>query len=135
MNDNAALITQMRKGAIEYCVLALLVDRARYGYEIVQALSAVDGMLVTEGTIYPILARQKREGLIDAEWRESREGPPRKYYRLTPAGHSALAEFAAQWRVFSRAVDHFVRNVGGANGGFGGANDDADANLENGGEL
>lgn len=112
MTDNQGLITQMRKGAVEYCVLALLSGRERYGYELVQALSRVDGMLVTEGTIYPILSRLKREGLVETEWRESREGPPRKYYRLTTAGQSALDEFRAQWRVFSQAVETILERGG-----------------------
>lgn len=104
MTENQGLITQMRKGAVEYCVLALLAGRERYGYELVQALSRVDGMLVTEGTVYPILSRLKRDGLVQADWRESREGPPRKYYRLTPTGEAALADFRTQWRLFSQAV-------------------------------
>ncbi len=105
---NQALITQMRKGAVEYCILALLAGRERYGYELVQALSGVDGMLVTEGTVYPILSRLKRDGLVSTEWRESREGPPRKYYRLTPAGAGALDSFKTQWRVFAAAVETFL---------------------------
>jgi PadR family transcriptional regulator, regulatory protein PadR len=109
MAEGQALITQMRKGAIEYCVLALLEGRERYGYEIVQALSSVDGMLVTEGTVYPILSRLKRDGLVDTEWRESREGPPRKYYRLTPSGQTALEEFTTQWELFSNAVSTLLK--------------------------
>jgi PadR family transcriptional regulator, regulatory protein PadR len=105
MTENQGLITQMRKGAIEYCVLALLAGRERYGYEVVHALSHIDGMLVTEGTVYPILSRLRRDGLVATEWRESREGPPRKYYRLTPDGMQALDEFRAQWQIFARAVD------------------------------
>lgn len=109
MDENAALITQMRKGAVEYCVLALLEGRERYGYELVQALSGVDGMLVSEGTVYPILSRLKRDGLVRAELRESRGGPARKYYRLTPSGDAALAAFKAQWRIFSGAVETILR--------------------------
>ncbi len=112
MNDNSALITQMRKGAIEYCVLALLDQRERYGYEIVQALSRVDGMLVSEGTVYPILGRLKRDGLVSAELRESREGPARKYYCLTPYGEAALDAFRTQWSIFSKAVDTFLQRGG-----------------------
>jgi len=112
MQEKQGLITQMRKGAVEYCVLALLAGRERYGYELVQALSRVDGMLVTEGTVYPILSRLKREGLVATDWRESREGPPRKYYRLTPAGQAALADFQTQWRVFARAVETFLERGG-----------------------
>lgn len=106
--DNQAQVTQMRKGAVEYCVMALLAGRERYGYELVQALSSVDGMLVSEGTIYPILSRLKRDGLVATEWRESREGPPRKYYRLTNAGAAALEAFKVQWRVFATAVETFL---------------------------
>jgi PadR family transcriptional regulator PadR len=102
----------MRKGAIEYCVLALLAGRERYGYELVQALSRVDGMLVTEGTVYPILSRLRRDGLVETEWRESREGPPRKYYRLTLDGETALADFKTQWRQFSRAVNTVLEQQG-----------------------
>lgn len=112
MTDNQALMTQMRKGAVEYCVLALLVGRERYGYELVQILSQVEGMLVSEGTIYPILSRLKREHLVATEWRESPAGPPRKYYRLTPAGEAALADFRDQWQVFARAVETFLERGG-----------------------
>ncbi len=112
MTEKQGLITQMRKGAVEYCVLALLAGRPRYGYELIQALSRVDGMLVTEGTIYPILSRLKREGLVQTEWQESREGPPRKYYHLTDRGQTALDQFRAQWRVFSRAVETILERGG-----------------------
>ncbi len=105
MDEKQSLMTQMRKGAVEYCVLALLESRERYGYELVQALSSVPGMLVSEGTVYPILSRLKREGQVETEWRESREGPPRKYYRLAKRGEEALAEFRVQWRIFVSAVD------------------------------
>ena len=105
MSELPGLITQMRKGAVEYCVLALLAGRQRYAYELVRALSRVEGMLVSEGTIYPILSRLRRDGLVVTEWRESGEGPPRKYYRLTPMGQAALTAFKDQWRIFSRAVD------------------------------
>src|SRR6266545_20880 len=74
-------VTQMRKGVLEYCVLALLAGRPRYGYELVQDLAGVDGMLTSEGTIYPLLSRLHRERLVDTEWKESTGGPPRKYYR------------------------------------------------------
>jgi len=95
-------------------LLALLAGRERYGYELVQALCQVDGMLVTEGTVYPILGRLKREGLVQTDWRESREGPPRKYYRLTPAGEVALGDFKSQWRIFTRAVETLLGQEGGS---------------------
>ncbi|HXF35938.1 MAG TPA: PadR family transcriptional regulator, partial [Actinomycetota bacterium] len=70
------LLAQMRRGTLEYCVLALLGEEERYGFDLVRALSEVDGMLTTEGTIYPLLTRLRREGLVSSSWRESPSGPP-----------------------------------------------------------
>jgi len=102
------LETQMRKGVLEYCVLGLLDDLPRYGYELVQRMAAADGLLTSEGTIYPLLARMRREGLVVTEWRESSSGPPRRYYRLTPGGRRALSEFRSTWRRFRQAVESVV---------------------------
>ena len=99
------LLTQMRKGALEYCVLALLRDTERYGFELVKALGQVDGLVVSEGTIYPLLSRLRRDGLVDTTWQESESGPPRRYYRLTRSGRRALAQFAEEWTRFSAGVD------------------------------
>lgn len=98
-------VTQIRKGALEYCVLALLERHTRYGFELVQALSQVHGMLTTEGTIYPLLSRLRKEKLVETEWRESTSGPPRRYYRLTPHGEQALIRFRGEWTTFRDAVD------------------------------
>jgi PadR family transcriptional regulator PadR len=103
----------MRRGALEYCVLALLARREHYGYELVQELSQFDALLTSEGTIYPLLSRLRREGLVETEWRESPSGPPRKYYRLTPAGKAALAAFRHQWIAFRQAVDALLESVEG----------------------
>ncbi len=98
-------ISQLRRGAIEYCVLALLADGERYGFELVQTLAA-DGVLVTtEGTLYPLLGRLRREGAVATTWRESLSGPPRRYYRLTAAGRKSLAAFGDEWTRFRDAVD------------------------------
>src|SRR5947208_11839513 len=99
---------QMRRGVLEYCVLALLRDEERYGFDIVRALSEVDGMVTSEGTIYPLLGRLRRDGLLEPTWRESPSGPPRRYYRLTDRGRAALAVFVAEWGRFRDAVDRFV---------------------------
>ena len=101
-------MTQMRKGALEFCVLALLHGEALYGFELVRRLSAVDGMLTTEGTVYPLLGRLRRDGLVETEWQESEGGPPRRYYHVTADGRSALANFGRQWATFKTAVDQFV---------------------------
>lgn len=98
----------MRRGAIEFCVLALLDQRQHYGFELVQQLSRADGLLTSEGTIYPLLSRLRREGLVETEWRESTSGPPRKYYRLTGDGRAALERYRGQWAQFRDAVDSIV---------------------------
>jgi PadR family transcriptional regulator, regulatory protein PadR len=102
------LLTQMRRGTLEYCVLALLREEERYGFDLVRALAAVDGMVTSEGTIYPLLSRLRREGMVSTTWEESPSGPPRRYYRLTPEGHEALDEFVQEWQRFRDAVDRFV---------------------------
>jgi PadR family transcriptional regulator PadR len=103
--ESPVLVTQMRKGALEYCVLALLASSPKYGLELVQALGEVDGMLTSEGTMYPLLSRLRRDGLVETEWRESSGGPPRRYYRLTRRGDQALATFRREWATFRDAVD------------------------------
>ncbi len=95
----------MRKGALEYCVLALLTTRPRYGFEIVQRLGQMDGMLTSEGTMYPLLGRLRREGLVESEWKESTAGPPRRYYKLTAEGRRSLRAFRDEWSTFRTAVD------------------------------
>jgi PadR family transcriptional regulator PadR len=104
----AALLTQMRRGTLQYCVLALLATDERYGFDLVKALADVDGMVTSEGTIYPLLSRLRRDGLVETTWRESPTGPPRRYYRLTDSGRAALDGFGREWTRFRDAVDHFI---------------------------
>lgn len=101
----ARIFTQLRRGALEFCVLALLQGRERYGFELVKALSEIDGLVTSEGTIYPLLGRLRRDGLVDTTWRESESGPPRRYYQLTAQGQQALATFEADWERFRDSVD------------------------------
>ena len=108
-----ALLAQMRKGTLQYCVLALLADEERYGFDLVRSLAETDGMVTSEGTIYPLLSRLRRDGLVETTWRESTSGPPRRYYRLTAAGRAALDAFKAEWGRFRDAVDHFVERKAG----------------------
>jgi PadR family transcriptional regulator PadR len=89
--------TQMRKGLLELCVLATLKGRRVYGYDIVKRLSAVDGLVMGEGTVYPILSRFKKEGLVETTLAESPEGPARKYYQLTARGRLLLAKMLGAW--------------------------------------
>jgi PadR family transcriptional regulator, regulatory protein PadR len=65
-------------------------------------------MVTTEGTIYPLLSRLRRDGLVETSWRESSSGPPRRYYRLTHEGRTALAAFSGEWTTFRDAVDRFL---------------------------
>lgn len=102
--DNAQ-VAQMRRGLLPYCVLAMLRDTERYGFELVQALGSVNGMVTSQGTIYPLLARLRRQGLVGTSWRESAAGPPRRYYQLTAAGKTALANFTRDWTQLRDSVD------------------------------
>ncbi|MCC2592281.1 PadR family transcriptional regulator [Tessaracoccus sp. OS52] len=100
-------VTQLRRGVLEYCVLALLRNDERYGYDLVTELSEA-GLLASEGTIYPLLSRLRKDGLVQTSWAESPAGPPRRYYSLSSAGHHALAEFHQSWDEFKRSVDHIL---------------------------
>ena len=68
-----ALLAQMRRGTLQYCVLSLLADEERYGFDLVRGLAEMDGMVTSEGTIYPLLSRLRRDGLVESNWQESPE--------------------------------------------------------------
>lgn len=89
--------TQLRKGALELAVLNALNGDRLYGYDIVRILRRHDGLMIADGTVYPILSRLKADGLVKATIEESPDGPPRKYYELTRAGREALAEMNTAW--------------------------------------
>src|SRR5262250_693754 len=103
--DAGNLVAQMRRGVLPYCVLAMVRDKERYGFELVQSLASIDGMVTGEGTIYPLLARLRRQGLVGTTWRESAAGPPRRYYQLTEAGRTALDGFTRDWTQLRDSVD------------------------------
>ena len=109
-----ALLAQMRRGTLQYCVLSLLADEERYGFDLVRGLAEMDGMVTSEGTIYPLLSRLRRDGLVESTWQESPSGPPRRYYHLTTAGRAALEAFKLEWRRFRDAVDYFVERKAGS---------------------
>jgi PadR family transcriptional regulator PadR len=104
-------VSQLRRGVLEFCVLALLRDSERYAFEIVRGLSEADGLVTSEGTLYPLLSRLRRESLVETTWRESPSGPPRRYYHLTAEGAAVLKEFEAEWRRFSSSVDDLLRTA------------------------
>jgi PadR family transcriptional regulator PadR len=103
-----AWVTQLRKGLVELCVMRLLAAREAYGYQVLQQLNAATGLELTESTLYPVLARLARDGLVKSREAQSPSGPPRRYYRLTPAGESRLAELTSQWNQVRDAVDHLL---------------------------
>lgn len=100
---------QMKKGVLGLCVLAVLARGDSYAYEIAQNLSQAIGM--GEGTIYPLMRRMQSDGQVETYLVESTSGPSRKYYRLTSAGHRALAAQSAEWRGFTDAVDALLDPV------------------------
>jgi len=110
--DREGMATELRRGTLEYCVLALLSKEPRYGFDLVRALGNVDGLVTSEGTIYPLLSRLRRDGLVTTSWTESKSGPPRRYYELTPAGTHALEQFKTEWDRFTRAVGRLLKSGG-----------------------
>ncbi|MFD5557443.1 PadR family transcriptional regulator [Streptomyces sp. NPDC127068] len=106
------VVSQLRKGVLEYCVLAQLREGPRYGVELLDGLSSVKVMTTSQGTIYPLLTRLRRDRSVDTFLRESPSGPARRYYTLTATGRAALAEFTASWPPFREAVDHFITSGG-----------------------
>jgi len=96
------LQVQLKKGVLELCVLALLSRGDSYGYEIASRLS--DGVGMGEGTIYPLMRRMQKDGLVTTYLVESANGPSRKYYKLTAAGRAAFNFQRAEWTSFESAV-------------------------------
>ncbi|QGG54550.1 PadR family transcriptional regulator [Paenibacillus sp. B01] len=98
---------QFKKGVLDLCVLSLTAWEDRYGYELAVAMSSKFEVAV--GSVYPLLNRLTQEGYFTTYLRESPEGPPRKYYKLTPLGHQHLMELVREWRTFSHAVDELIK--------------------------
>ncbi|MBQ6577976.1 MAG: PadR family transcriptional regulator [Bacteroidales bacterium] len=89
--------SQMRKGVLEYCILSILSRKEAYASSIIDELKAAN-MIVVEGTLYPLLIRQKNQGYLSYRWEESTQGPPRKYYVITDKGRSVLSEMDSAWQ-------------------------------------
>jgi PadR family transcriptional regulator len=105
----ADVLSQLRRGALEYCVLGLLAHEERYGFDLVRSLGAMDGMVTGEGTLYPLLSRLQKDGRVATTWRDSDSGgPPRKYYAITSKGRRALEDFTAEWDRFRDTVDNIL---------------------------
>ena len=103
-----SLQIQLKKGVLEMCVLALLSKGDNYAYDIASRMAEAVGM--GEGTIYPLMRRLQGEGLVTTYLEESSSGPPRKYYRLTRAGRTALVAQTTEWSAFTGAVAKVLNN-------------------------
>ncbi|MCR3921559.1 MAG: PadR family transcriptional regulator [Firmicutes bacterium] len=101
---------QFKKGVLELCVLALLAQQDRYGYELVNEISK--NISISEGTIYPLLKRLKDDGFFTTYLQESQEGPPRKYYQLTELGRETKTTLSQEWFTFVEGVNKIIE--GGA---------------------
>lgn len=108
--DERHVLTELRRGVVEHCVLALIREGESYAFDIVRVLAA-RGFVTSEGTVYPLLSRLRRDGLATTSWRESAAGPPRRYYRITDDGQRALEAFAADWKSFRDAVDALLAGI------------------------
>jgi len=105
VNERFAAI---RKGLLEFLILRIVSADKVYVADILQRLSATE-FATQEGTLYPLLSKMRREGLVDYEWQESEAGPPRKYYRLTAKGKSQLAELNDYWKDINTTVNQLGR--------------------------
>jgi len=112
---------QLRKGCLELAILAALWGGKRYGLEVLRRLESDSDLIVSEGTVYPLLSRLKVLGLVESEWVESNAGHPRKYYALTTAGRQRALEMAAIWTRFSSSMSRLLTPLqGGEINGDGG---------------
>ena len=95
---------QMRKGILEYCILSIISRGDAYASQIISELKNAE-MIVVEGTLYPILTRQKNQGYLSYRWEESPQGPPRKYYSITPKGIEYLLAIDSAWEEFVGQIE------------------------------
>jgi PadR family transcriptional regulator PadR len=101
--------TQLKKGILELCVLAVLDKKDCYGYELVNDISK--NIEISDGTIYPLLRRLNQEGYFTTYLQESQEGPPRKYYKLTELGKSTKEDLVTEWLHFVNGVNNILREA------------------------
>lgn len=103
--------TQLLRGVLDLCLLAVMEEKPAYGYEMTKRLRARGLSIVGEGSIYPLLGRLEREGLVETYRAASDDGPPRKYYRPSPEGRRALAAGVSEWRAARDALDAVLSPV------------------------
>ena len=102
---------QLRKGCLELAILAALWDGKLYGLEILRRLESDSDLIISEGTVYPLLSRLKALGLVRSQWVESDAGHPRKYYALTPAGKQRAIEMTSIWTRFSCGMSKLLAQL------------------------
>jgi PadR family transcriptional regulator PadR len=105
---------QMRKGILEYCILLILSRNDAYASEIITELKNAQ-MIVVEGTLYPLLMRQKNQGWLSYRWEESPQGPPRKYYSLTDNGRALLNELDGSWAEMVASIERLRKPSAASN--------------------
>ncbi|MEH7273342.1 PadR family transcriptional regulator [Neobacillus vireti] len=101
--------TQMMKGILDGCLLAIISKKECYGYEMAESLGRYGFDTISEGTIYPLLMRMQREGLVTSVLRNSTAGPKRKYYSLTNGGQQALNDFLSRWEQLEKCVNAVIK--------------------------
>jgi PadR family transcriptional regulator PadR len=108
MSGNTERFAAIRKGLLEFLILRIVAADKVYVADMLQRLSATE-FATQEGTLYPLLSKLRRDGLVDYEWQESEAGPPRKYYRLTATGQSQLAELNDYWKTLNATISQLGR--------------------------
>jgi PadR family transcriptional regulator, regulatory protein PadR len=101
-------LEQLRRGSLDLAILLTVSSGPRYGLALIQHLEAFTDLVVTEGTIYPILGRLTRDGLLEARWVEGEAPHARKYYRLTGRGAKRLADMTRDWRAFTGKIERLI---------------------------
>lgn len=99
---------QMRKGTLDFTILLIIAQGEVYAGDIIKKLIAED-VIVVEGTLYPLLSRMRRIGLVDYSWKESSSGPPRKYYSLTSDGHETSKQLCATWEEYNKSINKLIK--------------------------
>lgn len=104
------LATQLRKGFLAYCVLLICGESAKYTSDIILQLRGAE-LVVVEGTIYPLLSRLQKDGLLAHEWQESEQGPPRKYYKLTDFGRDVVARLGGHIKTLNSTLSKLEKGA------------------------
>ena len=107
--------TQLRKGLLELCMVNLLADEEIYGYDLVKRLSSISGLMVSEGTVYPLLSRMRKSGMVESRLVESESGPARRYYVLSEQGKASLRLMNEYWGNLIQGLNEIVGESKDAN--------------------